>query len=239
MWIGNALWLDFVNTRYVDRERPVDVLASFAALVDWLAEAGALPFDAAREAVERWERTPEGDEVLREAVALRKALHGLAEALAVGGDGSNDAAAAASADGAERREADAVQDAVDAINRVFRTCVSYAELSPPPELPDPEAPRASSFRRLMRPTDAHPRRLLALVAESASDFLCGRGDATLVRRCGNPKCVLYFYDTTKNRHRRFCSATGCGNRVKAAARYRRVREAKGEGAAGSRAAEGE
>src|SRR3712207_1653831 len=76
MWTGEVLWLDFVNTRYVDRDRPVDVLASFGALVDWLTEAGALPLEAAREAVERWEGTPEGDEVLREALGLRAALHG-------------------------------------------------------------------------------------------------------------------------------------------------------------------
>jgi predicted RNA-binding Zn ribbon-like protein len=234
MWIGNALWLDFVNTRYVDRDGPVDVLASFGALADWLAEAGALPLDAAREAAERWEGTPEGDEVLREAFALRAALHGLAEALATRSDAPDDAEGAA--------HPDAVRNAVDAINRVFRTSVCYTELSPPPEPTPPavepqgmrsldaegagsaaKAPRAFSFRRLMRPTDADPRRLLALIADSASDILCGQGDPALVRRCGNPKCVLHFYDTTKNHNRRFCSPAACGNRMKAAARYRRQR----------------
>jgi predicted RNA-binding Zn ribbon-like protein len=32
---------------------------------------------------------------------------------------------------------------------------------------------------------------------------------------------LYFYDTTKNHTRRWCSMTGCGNRAKAAAFYER------------------
>jgi len=36
------------------------------------------------------------------------------------------------------------------------------------------------------------------VAESAMDLLCD-GDPTLVRKCENPACVLYFYDATKNR----------------------------------------
>jgi predicted RNA-binding Zn ribbon-like protein len=247
MWIGNALWLDFVNTRYIDRGRSFDVLASFGALVDWLVEAGALPLDAAREAVERWEGTPEGDAVLREAFALRTALRELAQALATQSDAPGDAAedaepGAAEALSAEEARGDAVRNAVDAINRVFRTSVCYAELSPPPEPTPPEvepkgtrsldaegagsaatARRAFSFRRLLRPTDADPRRLLALVGDSASDFLCGQGDPALVRRCGNPKCVLYFYDTTKNHNRRFCSPAICGNRVKAAARYRRQR----------------
>ena len=34
-------------------------------------------------------------------------------------------------------------------------------------------------------------------------------------------CVRYFYDTTKNRRRRWCSMDGCGSRAKAAAYYRR------------------
>lgn len=36
-----------------------------------------------------------------------------------------------------------------------------------------------------------------------------------VRRCGNPECVLYFLDTSKNASRRWCSMAACGNRLKA------------------------
>lgn len=70
-----------------------------------------------------------------------------------------------------------------------------------------------------------PAHLLVPVAESASDLLSG-ADLSLVRRCENPACVLYFYDTTKNHARRWCSMSGCGNRVKVAAYYRRARRAK-------------
>ncbi len=62
--------------------------------------------------------------------------------------------------------------------------------------------------------------LLAPVAESAA-WLLERGDPSLVRRCGGPACVLFFYDTTKNRSRRWCSMEGCGSRAKAVAYYRR------------------
>ncbi|GAA2660242.1 CGNR zinc finger domain-containing protein [Streptomyces aculeolatus] len=37
-----------------------------------------------------------------------------------------------------------------------------------------------------------------------------------VRGCANPECVLWFYDTSKNGRRRWCSMEGCGNRAKAA-----------------------
>lgn len=65
--------------------------------------------------------------------------------------------------------------------------------------------------------------LLAPVAESAA-WLMAEGERTLLRKCEDPACVLYFYDTTKNKRRRWCSMDGCGARAKAAAYYRRQRK---------------
>lgn len=65
--------------------------------------------------------------------------------------------------------------------------------------------------------------LLALPAEAASDLL-SRADFSLLKKCENPACILYFYDTTKNRARRWCSPHLCGNRMKVAAYYRRHRQ---------------
>jgi predicted RNA-binding Zn ribbon-like protein len=67
-----------------------------------------------------------------------------------------------------------------------------------------------------------PKSLLWPIAESAADMLC-HGDVALVKRCNNPACILYFYDTTKNHARRWCSMATCGNRMKAAAHYGRTR----------------
>lgn len=103
-----------------------------------------------------------------------------------------------------------------AINRVLRRCSGYREL----------ARRRGRYVEQVRAADGAPIRLLGSIALSASDFLC-RADLTLVRRCANPRCVLSFYDTTKNHGRRFCSPATCGNRMKAAARYRRLRERRG------------
>jgi predicted RNA-binding Zn ribbon-like protein len=44
-----------------------------------------------------------------------------------------------------------------------------------------------------------------------------------IRRCANPGCVLYFYDTSRNGTRRWCSMEGCGSRVKMARHYQRHR----------------
>jgi predicted RNA-binding Zn ribbon-like protein len=48
-----------------------------------------------------------------------------------------------------------------------------------------------------------------------------------VRKCANPDCVLWFLDPTRSGTRRWCSMTGCGNRLKARRHYRRqIRDAK-------------
>ncbi len=69
---------------------------------------------------------------------------------------------------------------------------------------------------------SEPVHLLVPIAESAADFLC-EADRSLLKKCENPACVLFFYDTTKNHARRWCSMSACGNRAKVAAHYRRAR----------------
>lgn len=67
-----------------------------------------------------------------------------------------------------------------------------------------------------------PADLLVPIAEAAADLLC-HADLRRVRRCAHPACVLYFLDGTKNGTRRWCDMRTCGNRVNAAAYYRRHR----------------
>ena len=67
---------------------------------------------------------------------------------------------------------------------------------------------------------------LALLARQIALFLA-EADLSYLRRCANTtSCVLYFYDTTKNHRRRWCSVVTCGNRHKVAAFRRRQRAVK-------------
>ena len=45
-----------------------------------------------------------------------------------------------------------------------------------------------------------------------------------IRSCLHPACVLWFYDTTRNATRRWCSMATCGNRAKAQRHYQRARQ---------------
>jgi predicted RNA-binding Zn ribbon-like protein len=81
------------------------------------------------------------------------------------------------------------------------------------------------FERRVSFEPREPSHLLVPLAESASELLC-RGDLSLIRKCENPRCILYFYDTTKNHARRWCSMAVCGNRMKVAAHQQRHRRAR-------------
>lgn len=62
--------------------------------------------------------------------------------------------------------------------------------------------------------------LLAAVARSAAEIIA-EGSRARLRLCANPRCGLFFYDTSRTHRRRWCSMTVCGNRHKVAAFARR------------------
>lgn len=67
--------------------------------------------------------------------------------------------------------------------------------------------------------------VLAPVAEAVADLLAN-ANFDLVRHCEGEGCVLWFYDQTKGHRRRWCTATGCGNRAKVAAFRARATRSK-------------
>lgn len=93
--------------------------------------------------------------------------------------------------------------------------------------------RRPGYPQLIRTNGRHERRfhsdtsgaasLLTPLAEAACELLCV-GDLSLVKKCRNDTCILYFYDTTKNHARQWCSMGLCGNRMKVAAHYHRRRK---------------
>jgi predicted RNA-binding Zn ribbon-like protein len=68
---------------------------------------------------------------------------------------------------------------------------------------------------------------LATLSRQIAHFLA-EANLTYLHRCADTaSCVLYFYDTTKNHRRRWCSTALCGNRHKVAEfRKRQVKSKK-------------
>jgi predicted RNA-binding Zn ribbon-like protein len=81
---------------------------------------------------------------------------------------------------------------------------------------------AGGFRTRFTARPTHPISLLGYVAEAAADLL-GSKKPELIRRCGNPDCVLFFYDATRNHRRQWCAMGTCGNLMKVRAFRRRHR----------------
>ena len=104
---------------------------------------------------------------------------------------------------------------VEAVNRVLASGPAYPRL----------VGEGDRFVRRLEPVRETALQLLVPIAESAA-WLLEHGEPALVRRCGGPDCVLYFYDTTKNHSRRWCSMDACGSRAKAGAYYRRRHPAR-------------
>ena len=96
---------------------------------------------------------------------------------------------------------------LDVINLILRG--GYLALEPDPAL---------VARVVTRHTDSGAASLLYPIARAAVTLLTER-DLSRLHRCGNERCVLLFYDTTKSGTRRWCSL-GCMNRARSLRRYR-------------------
>ncbi|NMB90574.1 MAG: hypothetical protein GYA17_19605 [Chloroflexi bacterium] len=67
--------------------------------------------------------------------------------------------------------------------------------------------------------------MLGPVAQSAAELLTSP-ESDRVRQCAaEDGCGWLFYDTSRNRSRRWCDMGTCGNKAKAQRHYRRMRAA--------------
>lgn len=187
-FLGDRLWLDFVNTEADARTAPGgDALRSFDALVAWMQAADVLDAERAQGMRRRASEQPAGAAAaLSDARRVRAALRALAEWGAA----------------AERVRTDALGE----INRILGRSAGMRRL---------ERRADGAFARSFVTAGDAFAGLMIPIVDSAADALI---DAELgrVRRCADPRCDRVFYDRTRNGARRWCDMTTCGNRAKAA-----------------------
>lgn len=86
----------------------------------------------------------------------------------------------------------------------------------------------------LKPSDKHgvlaleasytgPRSVSAAISVTIANLLT-EVSGSVIRKCENPDCTLWFRDTTKRGNRRWCSMAACGNRAKAAAHRLRAKQ---------------
>jgi predicted RNA-binding Zn ribbon-like protein len=193
VFIGDRLWLDFVNTEESGKASRVDALGDFEAFVRWLQAAAVLDGERAGGIRRRAQQQPSGAAAaLVDARRVRASLRALAER---GGHLGHVRSAA-----------------LAEINRVLGRSAGTRRV---------EARDDGSYARSFVPVGDAFAGLLMPVVESAADALI-LGELHRVRRCAASRCARVFFDETKNARRRWCDMATCGNRAKAARHRQRV-----------------
>jgi predicted RNA-binding Zn ribbon-like protein len=203
-FVGERLWLDFVNTepavphlgRYARVPladvveaplRPGDALHDFETFVLWLESAAVLDIERAQGIRRRALQQPAGAAAtLVDARRVRTTLRVLAE-----------------------RGTSASQvrfDALSEINRVLGRSAGTRRV---------ELRGDGSYARAFVPVGDAFAGLMIPIVESAADAMI-LGELGRVRRCADSRCPRVFFDRTKNGRRRWCDMATCGNRAKAA-----------------------
>ena len=169
----------------------VDRLLDYSDVIDWLKEAGLIDSVQMKRVLDKWVNAPQGKLVAEKAQEFRAVMRHCAESSILG------------------RPVPAY--AIEEINAYLQLATVHPKLQ---KMQDGNY-RIQTCRELN-----DPLQLIAPIAESAA-HLFATGDLFHIKKCENPNCVLFFCDISKNHSRRWCSMESCGNRMKAAAHYRR------------------
>jgi len=110
-----------------------------------------------------------------------------------------------------------VADHLKLLNEIMATDNRFAELSVHGDHFD-----TLHHLRWMRPDEA-----LLPITDAIADLFCD-SDFSLIQKCENPKCTLWFYDRTKSHRRRWCTTAICGNQAKVAAHRARLKASSSE-----------
>jgi predicted RNA-binding Zn ribbon-like protein len=187
VFLGERLWLDFINTEDVRRGARIEMLADFDDLLRWLEAAGVLDAERAAGIRRRAHQQLTGAAAaLIDARKVRASLRDLAER--------------------GMTHPQVRLDVLAEINRVLGRSVGTRRV---------ELRADGSFARTFVPVGDAFAGLMIPVAESAADALV-LGELARVHRCADARCTRVFLDATKNGRRRWCDMAACGNRAKAA-----------------------
>jgi predicted RNA-binding Zn ribbon-like protein len=99
----------------------------------------------------------------------------------------------------------------DALARIHAACVASAKF----------APFRGNFVWSWRPADGLVEAILGPITLSALTLLV-QSDVSRIKQCAGDHCGWLFFDTTKNKQRRWCEMEVCGNRAKQKAHRARL-----------------
>jgi predicted RNA-binding Zn ribbon-like protein len=196
LFIGGRLCVDFANTIHAPQS-PDGGLGGYDDVVAFLRAAGAIDGRGARRL-----------RMLARESSRRSATTAFARALVMRNMLRALLTALAAGEPVRRQW-------VELVNEILRADLGYPQL----------VAREGGWSLTPVVSRGDPLAALVPVALSAAELI-QEGPCAPIRKCANPKCVLYFYDVSRTGKRRWCSMAVCGNRTKVAAHARRERQAR-------------
>jgi len=195
MFVADAPGLDFLNSLATPADEPIDWISDGEGLLAWLEQAEMVPPAALAEL--RAQFPPARfDKVAEEARTLREWFRQFVRERK-----------GRPLTGADLRE-------LEPLNWLLARDERYGAIAP-----GSDGPLEFSERRRW----TSPESLLMPIADALARLVCDE-DFTHVKACEGPRCTLLFADHTRGRARRWCSMAACGNRAKAAAHRKRLKE---------------
>lgn len=197
MFIGESPALDFLNSIASPKGKVIDWLGTESGLLDWLVKSGLCTgeeLDVFHGELQTIEQT----NTLHDIQEFRGAFRNFIETMA---------------------GCDAVQSTgpfIDEINAILLRGTLTMQIKPPQGDQGTLDGTATLGTLTTQYQIRQPKDLLLRIAAACAKFIC-EADFANVRNCEGPTCTLYFHDVSKNRKRRWCSMSVCGNRAKAAA----------------------
>jgi predicted RNA-binding Zn ribbon-like protein len=183
--VGGALAFDLTNTSS-GRGGPkwLEHLQSAANVIDWARHAKIL---TARDAKRLHEHVAADPRLAARLIGAMIELRELIHFIGVGIAATSKA----------RRPR------MDALVRIHAQCLARAHL----------IPSGATFAWVWDPRASPVEAVLGPIVFSALSVLTG-SDLSRIKRCPGDHCGWLFFDTTKNKRRRWCEMEVCGNRAK-------------------------
>lgn len=196
MLIGDSQALDFLNSIAAPKGLVIDWLETKASLLDWFEQSGLC---------EKSELACLCDEA--DPAEMTKALQDIHAFRDLFRDFIKEAAGKANAPVSDQLVRD--------INEILLggTLTMQIAVTAQDRAGDTGATPTHALRTQIELRTPHD--LLVRVAAACAKLIC-EADFSCVRNCEGPTCTMYFLDVSKNRKRRWCSMSICGNRAKAA-----------------------
>jgi predicted RNA-binding Zn ribbon-like protein len=194
MMVGERLCMDFINTVSwrESAEKRRDWFTSYAKLVEWCIHAEVLTGQQAKSLlIKSKEKPSEAGDVLKQAIEMREVMYQIFK------DISKETSP-------HPRDLERFNEYVSRFYQSMQVILEKDHYT-------------LKFKNTGKTLDT----MLPPILQSAVDILVSKNDLERIKQCEGDPCGWLFFDTSRNRSRRWCSMADCGNRAKARRFYQK------------------